>query len=67
MRATSRSARKTKQAESRTRQTTRTVTLGELLSAAYEVGGSAESVATLLSPLSPLSRLLDKRIVVAGV
>jgi len=44
----------------------RTVTLGDLVSAAYDVGGSSDAVAVLLSPLSPLTKLLDKRIVIAG-
>ena len=41
------------------------VTLGDLISAAYEVGGSTDAAAMLLSPLSPLSHLLGRRIVVA--
>ena len=41
------------------------VTLGDLVSAAYEVGGSEDAAALLLSPISPLSRLLDRRIVLA--
>jgi hypothetical protein len=41
------------------------VTLGDLISAAYEVSGSADAAAKLLSPLSPLSRMLGRRIVVA--
>jgi hypothetical protein len=42
------------------------VTLGDLVSAAYEVSGSADAAALLLSPLSPLSHLLGRRIVVAS-
>lgn len=42
------------------------VTLGDLISAAYEVGGSSDAAAVLLSPLSPLSRLTDRRIVLAS-
>ena len=41
------------------------VTLGDLVSAACEVTGSADAAAVLLSPLSPLSRLLGRRIVIA--
>jgi len=41
------------------------VTLGDLISAAYEVGGSTDAAEALLSPISPLSQLLDRRIVVA--
>ena len=41
------------------------VTLGDLVTAAYEVGGSTDAAAMLLSPLSPLSQLLGRRIVVA--
>jgi hypothetical protein len=47
-------------------ETKRTVTLGDLVSAAYEVGGSSDAVAALLSPLSPLAKRLDRRIVIAG-
>jgi hypothetical protein len=42
------------------------VTLGDLVSAAYEVGGSEEGAAVLLSPLSPLYHLLGRRIVLAA-
>ena len=41
------------------------VTLGELVCAAYDVGGSTDAAEALLSPLSPLAQLLDRRIVVA--
>lgn len=41
------------------------VTLGDLVSAAYEVGGSSDAAALLLSPLSPLYKLMDRRIVLA--
>jgi len=40
------------------------VTLGDLISAAYEVGGSEDAAETLLSQ-SPLARLLDRRLVFA--
>ncbi len=39
-------------------------TLGELVSAAYEVGGSPDAAEAILSR-SPLARLLDRRIVFA--
>ena len=42
------------------------VTLGDLVSAAYGVGGSTDGAALLLSPLSPLYHLLGRRIVLAG-
>jgi hypothetical protein len=42
------------------------VTLGDLISAAYEVTGSGDAAALLLSPLSPLSRMLGRRIVIAA-
>jgi len=42
------------------------VTLGDLISAAYEVGGSSDAAALLLSPLSPLGHLLNRRIIVAA-
>ena len=42
------------------------VTLGDLVSAAYEVGGSEDGAALLLSPLSPLYHLLGRRIVLAS-
>jgi hypothetical protein len=41
------------------------VTLGDLVSAAYDVTGSRDAAALLLSPLSPLSRMLGRRIVIA--
>lgn len=41
------------------------VSLGDLISAAYDVTGSAVATAALLSPASPLSHLLGRRIVVA--
>ncbi len=41
------------------------VTLGDLVSAAYDVTGSGDAAALLLSPLSPLSRMLGRRIVIA--
>ena len=40
-------------------------TLGDLISAAYESGMDSEGVTLLLSPLSPLSKLLSRRIVLA--
>jgi glycine cleavage system regulatory protein len=55
-----------KASEKKRNTTRRSITLGELVSAAYEVSGSAQAVATLLSPFSPLARRLDRRIVVAG-
>jgi hypothetical protein len=42
------------------------VTLGDLVSAAYDVGGSTDGAALLLSPLSPLYHLLGRRIVLAS-
>jgi len=42
------------------------VTLGDLISAAYDVTGSGDAAALLLSPLSPLSRMLGRRIVIAA-
>jgi hypothetical protein len=42
------------------------VTVGDLIAAAYEVGGSAEGAALLLSRRSPLSRLLGRPIVLAA-
>lgn len=39
-------------------------TLGDLISAAYEVGGSEHAAAQILSR-SPLARLIDRRIVFA--
>ncbi|MGI5860434.1 MAG: hypothetical protein ACOX6T_00085 [Myxococcales bacterium] len=67
MKAGNRNGRSTRTAGSNARAVKRSmVTLGDLLAAAYEVGGSADAVATLLSPLSPLSKMLDKRIVIAG-
>lgn len=39
------------------------VTLGDLISAACDVSGSADAAAVLLSPLSPLSKMLGRRIV----
>jgi hypothetical protein len=42
------------------------VTLGDLISAAYEVGGSTDGATLLLSPLSPLYHLLGRRIVIAA-
>lgn len=41
------------------------VTLGDLISAAYDVTGSGDAAALLLSPLSPLSRMLGRRIEIA--
>lgn len=41
------------------------VTLGDLVTAAYNVGGSTDAAARLLSPLSPLYHLLGRRIVLA--
>lgn len=41
------------------------VTLGDLISAAYEVGGSEKAAEKILSPVSPLARLIDRRIVFA--
>ena len=40
------------------------VTLGDLISAAYQVGGSEAAAEKLLSQ-SPLARLLDRRLVFA--
>lgn len=42
------------------------LTLGDLVSAAYEVGGDSDAAALLLTPLSPLYRMLDRRIVLAS-
>jgi len=42
------------------------VTLGDLVEAAYEVSGSADAAAVLLSPLSPLYRMMDRHIVLAS-
>ncbi len=42
------------------------VTLGDLISATYEVGGSSDGAALLLTPLSPLYRLLGRRIILAA-
>jgi hypothetical protein len=43
------------------------VTLGDLITAAYDVGGSTEAVATLLrSPNSPLHHLIGHKIVIAS-
>ena len=41
------------------------VTLGDLVTAACDVSGSPDAAALLLSPLSPLSRMLGRRIVIA--
>jgi len=40
------------------------VTLGDLVSAAYRVAGSAEGTARLLGESSPLGQLIDRRIVI---
>lgn len=67
MKAGNRNGRSTRAASNKAHAVKRSkVTLGDLLAAAYEVGGSPDAVATLLSPLSPLSKMLDKRIVIAG-
>jgi hypothetical protein len=42
----------------------RTITLGDLVSAACDIGGSARAAARLLSPDAPLAAFLDRRIVV---
>ncbi|HEY3359453.1 MAG TPA: hypothetical protein VGQ83_39750 [Polyangia bacterium] len=42
----------------------RTITFGDLISAACEIGGSARDAARLLAPESPLGALLNRRIVV---
>jgi hypothetical protein len=39
------------------------VTLGDLVSAAYGVAGTAEGTARLLGASSPLGQLIDRRIV----
>lgn len=41
------------------------VTLGELISAAYDVGGSSDGATLLLSALSPLSKRVGRRIELA--
>ena len=40
------------------------ITLGDLVSAAYGVAGTAEGTARLLGEASPLGQLLDRRIVI---
>jgi hypothetical protein len=40
------------------------VTLGDLVSAAYRVTGTAEGTARLLGQSSPLGHLIDRRIVI---
>ncbi len=40
------------------------ITLGDLVSAAYGVAGSAEGTARLLGESSPLGQLIDRRIVI---
>ncbi len=40
------------------------VTLGDLVSAAYGVAGTAEGTALLLGESSPLGQLIDRRIVI---
>lgn len=40
------------------------VTLGDLVSAAYGVAGTAEGTARLLGESSPLGQLIDRRIVI---
>jgi hypothetical protein len=39
-------------------------TLGDLVSAAYQVAGSTQGAARLLGASSPLGQLLDRRIVI---
>ena len=40
------------------------ITLGDLVSAAYRVTGTAEGTARLLGDSSPLGHLIDRRIVI---
>jgi hypothetical protein len=47
----------------RPRRRKRTITVGDLIAAACEIGGSAQTAARLLAPGSPLVRCLDRRIV----
>ena len=42
------------------------VTLGDLINAACDVTGSSDAAAVLLSPLSPLSKLTDRRIILTA-
>ena len=42
------------------------VTIGDLISAAYNVTGSVDAATLLLSPLSPLSHLTNRRIIITG-
>ena len=44
----------------------RETTIGDLISAACDAGGSTDAAVALLSPRSPLYRLLGRRIVLAA-